>query len=493
MNEMILAMPQPETVPNTVLPASGRNSKPGLGKKSESFGAILDSATEIGVEPGKNAAKNAANDNFAFLALTGIVLGALPVNMQNQASNSQQADIPAAIAPVGSGEIVNTRQTAVINTGNDTGGDAANEKVVVPGFVQTAPMPVNVQTSAAAQGFPPVANAAEANLQALPAPQEVPAASQSVQPEQAGNSTNVSPQQAAILNDLLRSDRGQAAVNIGSDELAVLSVKVNPMAAQPSRAAITESNPVKKNEDIKSSTVTETIVLSQDDSLQKANAAVAAKDTATPGQDEQQDKPAASKQTEQQGSFIPSDFSADYARVESGGNRQAVVVEQIQPAGLSKTGEVTNPATGQQNSGMSQDTHNIAGQIVEQARMINRVNNSEMVVKLRPEHLGELTLKVTVEKGAVSASFQSNNPEVRSVIEASLTQLRQELSNQGLKVENVSVYAGLNQFFSNDQQQTAQQQQIKFKNRRQDESFIEAVEEAAVFPSASEAGVDYRI
>jgi flagellar hook-length control protein FliK len=113
---------------------------------------------------------------------------------------------------------------------------------------------------------------------------------------------------------------------------------------------------------------------------------------------------------------------------------------------------------------------------------------------LKPEHLGELTLKVTVENGAVSASFHSNNSEVRTIIEASLTQLKQELSTQGLKVENVGVYAGLNQSFSNEQQQqAAQQQQIKFKNRRQDESFINAIEAAAVLPATSDAGVDYRI
>jgi len=169
------------------------------------------------------------------------------------------------------------------------------------------------------------------------------------------------------------------------------------------------------------------------------------------------------------------------------------VIDNVQVSNSPKPVEVIAPVTGPEATYVPEDPHNITSQIVEQARMINRVNNSEMVVKLKPEHLGELTLKVSVENGAVSASFHSNNQEVRTVIEASLTQLRQELSNQGLKVENVGVYAGLNQFFSNDQQQATPQQQIKFKNRKQEQSFIEAAEAIAVLPDVAAAGVDYRI
>lgn len=493
MNEMNLALPQTEIMPNTALPASGKGSKPSSGKKSGTFGAMLDSATEIGADPGKGEAKNIVNDNLAFLALNGIVLAALPVNTQNQVNCVQQTEIPAAIAPVNSGEITNAGQTAAIDAFTDIGGNGSNgagKTSVVPDLVQTAPIPASVQTPTIVQGLP-VTNAVKITQEALPAAPEVPAVSQSVQPELAGNVPNVSSQQAAILNELLRADKGQAAGNIGDDELAVLAAKANPIAALTIRTATTEANPVKKNEDIKKSPANEPVALLQDDGLQSVAAAVTAKEAATPGKDEQQDKPAEAKQAELPVGLPADDSPADFGKVESGVNRQVTVVDHIQPVSLAKSVEV---ASGQRDSGVSQDPHNIAGQIVEQARMINRVNNSEMVVKLKPEHLGELTLKVTVENGAVSASFHSNNSEVRTVIEASLTQLRQELSNQGLKVENVGVYAGLNQFFSNDQQQqTAQQQQIKFKNRRQEESFIDAIEAAAVLPATSDAGVDYRI
>ena len=91
-----------------------------------------------------------------------------------------------------------------------------------------------------------------------------------------------------------------------------------------------------------------------------------------------------------------------------------------------------------------QDNFDIPAQIVRQARLIRTLENSEMVIKLNPEHLGELTLRVSVSSsGAVNASFHSDNVQVRTIIENSLVQLRHDLNNVGLKVENVQVFAGL--------------------------------------------------
>lgn len=90
------------------------------------------------------------------------------------------------------------------------------------------------------------------------------------------------------------------------------------------------------------------------------------------------------------------------------------------------------------------DDFNITQQIIDQAKLIKRAENTEMVIKLNPEHLGELTLKVAVtSNGSVSASFHSDNVQVRTIIENSLVQLRSDLNQQGLKVDQVEVYEGL--------------------------------------------------
>lgn len=139
------------------------------------------------------------------------------------------------------------------------------------------------------------------------------------------------------------------------------------------------------------------------------------------------------------------------------------------------------------------DRYNVTGQIVEHVKLVNRSSASEMIIKLKPEHLGELTLKITVDSGVVNASFHSNNNEVRSIIEAALPQLKQDISNVGLKVENVGVYAGLDQFFSNNQQGNAPQPVIKLKTRKSADSYDQVVEEVANLSVNPNDGVDYRI
>jgi flagellar hook-length control protein FliK len=140
------------------------------------------------------------------------------------------------------------------------------------------------------------------------------------------------------------------------------------------------------------------------------------------------------------------------------------------------------------------DPYNIASQIVDQARLVEGQKNTEMIIQLKPEHLGELTLKVTVENGAVSASFHSNNSEVRNIIEASLPQLKQDMSAQGLKVENVGVYAGLGEFFSNGQHESQQRPEVKVHNKKVEGDFLEALESTNSVDSISDgSGVDYRI
>ena len=105
--------------------------------------------------------------------------------------------------------------------------------------------------------------------------------------------------------------------------------------------------------------------------------------------------------------------------------------------------EVSTPTPAQAPQ-RPQPDYEIPRQIVEQARLLRTLNDTQMVIRLRPEHLGELTLRVSVgSNGAVQASFHSDNAQVRNVIENSLVQLRQELNNQGIKIDRVGVYAGL--------------------------------------------------
>lgn len=121
-----------------------------------------------------------------------------------------------------------------------------------------------------------------------------------------------------------------------------------------------------------------------------------------------------------------------------------------------------------------------------------------MVIKLNPEHLGELTLRVSVSaNGAVNASFHSDNAQVRTIIENSLVQLRQELNNVGLKVENVQVFAGLSDgnLMSGQGGQAWQQSRQQRQTRRINFDALERDIDAAapVAENIATEGVDYSV
>lgn len=169
---------------------------------------------------------------------------------------------------------------------------------------------------------------------------------------------------------------------------------------------------------------------------------------------------------------------------------------------FSQTLDATSGATSAAPQAMPQTDYEIPKQIVDQARLIQRGQDTEMVIHLKPDHLGDLTLRVSVgTDGAVNASFHSNNAEVRTIIENSLVQLKQELNNQGIKVDNVGVYAGLADGGlpqDQGQQQAFQQGSQQHRSTRESAAAFEDGQELAAALAAQEGntatdGVDYRI
>ena len=141
------------------------------------------------------------------------------------------------------------------------------------------------------------------------------------------------------------------------------------------------------------------------------------------------------------------------------------------------------------------DPNNIIEQIVDQVRLTNNAKSTEMVIKLKPEHLGELTLKIAVNNGSVTATFHSNNSDVRNVLEGTMVQFKQEMANAGVKVNYVGVYAGLDQFFSGGQQgNSGQYMQSAYHPQNEREAFKETEAwTASQVTDIHSNGVDYRI
>ena len=189
--------------------------------------------------------------------------------------------------------------------------------------------------------------------------------------------------------------------------------------------------------------------------------------------------------TQTAGSAAKSEPAPSFGQAFSTLTAQQPIAQQSAPA------EAAQPSAPQQLA-----KYDVPGQIVEQARLIRTDEDTQMVIKLKPEHLGEMTLRIRVENGVVNASFHSENAQVRSMLEASLFQLKQDLAGQGIKVDNVGVYAGMGQQLPDSQGQAGRDQQAgQSKGRRIRRADVEEEAEAlkSANQAASEDGVDYLI
>jgi Flagellar hook-length control protein len=81
-------------------------------------------------------------------------------------------------------------------------------------------------------------------------------------------------------------------------------------------------------------------------------------------------------------------------------------------------------------------------QIVEKAKVSMNNGTGEMEVNLKPDHLGKLHLKVSVENQLVTAKFVAESQQVKEIIETNLNQLRRNLQDTGIQVDQLMVSVG---------------------------------------------------
>ena len=65
-----------------------------------------------------------------------------------------------------------------------------------------------------------------------------------------------------------------------------------------------------------------------------------------------------------------------------------------------------------------------------------------MKVQLKPAHLGEVFMKISVDGGRVMAKVVTESLMAKDAIETQLYQLRESLATQGIKIDKFSVFVG---------------------------------------------------
>lgn len=84
----------------------------------------------------------------------------------------------------------------------------------------------------------------------------------------------------------------------------------------------------------------------------------------------------------------------------------------------------------------------ILKQIVDKASVVLSKDKAEMIVDLKPDHLGKLSLKIVTERGIMTAQIMAENQQVKQIIESNFNVLRDALEKQGITVQQFSVSVG---------------------------------------------------
>ncbi len=107
---------------------------------------------------------------------------------------------------------------------------------------------------------------------------------------------------------------------------------------------------------------------------------------------------------------------------------------------------------------MTQNTRpafEILGQIVQKAKIIVTTGITKVQIQLKPEHMGKLILSVSTENGLVTARFNAETHQVKGIIESNLNALRDALTEQGIKVDQLTVSVGPEKDFSGFRERAA--------------------------------------
>jgi hypothetical protein len=83
--------------------------------------------------------------------------------------------------------------------------------------------------------------------------------------------------------------------------------------------------------------------------------------------------------------------------------------------------------------------------MVQQISTLVDGERSEVRIQLKPDHLGDLSIKLSVERGVMVAEFVVENETVREILNSNLPQLHTALQEQGANVAEMTVNIGFGQ------------------------------------------------
>lgn len=135
----------------------------------------------------------------------------------------------------------------------------------------------------------------------------------------------------------------------------------------------------------------------------------------------------------------------------------------------------------------------ISEQLIQSGKLKLLGERKEIELQLKPEYLGRLALKVTVENGTLMARFLVENHQVGRMLDQNLAGLRQTLGDQGINLEQVQVEVGDPRGSFQEQQKEWSRQGSGKQAKGEQFEPIEVQEEMPQNQTATgKKGIDYR-
>jgi flagellar hook-length control protein FliK len=110
--------------------------------------------------------------------------------------------------------------------------------------------------------------------------------------------------------------------------------------------------------------------------------------------------------------------------------------------------------------------------VIDKFKSMRLPGTTELKVKLRPEELGEITIKVILEKGQINGSIHADRKEVVNMLQSQMENLKQDLKNNNVNLSNISVNISSDSNYDESQRRFFSQDQ-----RRGNRSFFEQIED----------------
>lgn len=151
--------------------------------------------------------------------------------------------------------------------------------------------------------------------------------------------------------------------------------------------------------------------------------------------------------------------STGEAKNESGGFNNSPD-NAFQPSPGQVNGAGSQPGSARYPGGVSlTDLRDVVAQEIKHLYATRKGEPAQIQIRLEPENLGKLTIKISYSNGELNAHFYTGSDHVKGILEGSIGQLRESLGQQELTLNQAFVFVG-------DDNSGGSGRQMEFANRQ---------------------------